>query len=600
MPDGGAALTAAISTHLDVTYWRDALLAIRIAALGGASIGGIWVKARAGGARESFLERLRAAYPATCPWVRLPATATPDMLRGGIDLSASAAAGRLVAQHGLLAKAANGVLLIPMAERLEPATAAIIAGCMDRGQDRFTVLALDESAEPEESLPSALANRLGLLVDLGPVRWRDTEADDDTPKAAGTPDWRRITLDDSLLRLLAETAGSAGHRSLPVLRHLALIARLHAALMRRDRATTEDVLAALRLCLGLRPEPSQEQPQQEQPQPEQSQQASPPDQTQQAADSPPPPADEGDGTDRPGPSDIDPASEWLSEAEAGSIDGLPAFGVAERSAAPRSRAGKAGAQQKNARRGRPFGVTASPPYPGARPDLMATLRTAAPWQRLRRLHRDASLTTPRLLIRPEDFRYRRLRHPVPSTAIFLVDASGSTALERLGETKGAIEQLLARCYVRRDEVALVAFRGTGASIILPPTRSLTLAKRTLSGLPGGGPTPLVSGLDTGFGLAQSVRRQGGTPILVLLTDGSGNIARDGSPNRALAREQLGQAAALYRGHRLKTICIDIARRPREQVAALAADLGADHHVLRHASAAALSEMVYASMSGSLP
>ena len=595
MPDGGAAPTAAISTHPGVAYWRDALLAIRIAALGGDAIGGIWVKARAGGAREIFLERLRAAYPVPCPWVRLSATATPDTLRGGIDLSASATAGRLVTQRGLLAKAADGVLLIPMAERLEPATAAIIAGCMDRGQDRFTVVALDESAEPEESLPPALANRLGLHVDLGPVSWRDAEAADDITETTGAPDWRHCPLDDSLLRLLAKTAESVGHRSLPVLRHLALVARIHAVLMRRERATTEDVLATLRLCLGLRPDPQQKQPQQEQ-----SQQAPPPEQTQQAPDSPPAPADEAPETEPTGPSDIDPASEWLSEAEAGSIDGLPAFGVAERSSAPRSRAGKAGAQQKNARRGRPFGVTASPPYPDARPDLMATLRTAAPWQRLRRLNRDASLATPRLLIRSEDFRYRRLRHAAPSTAIFLVDASGSTALERLGETKGAIEQLLARCYVRRDEVALVAFRGKEASIILPPTRSLTLAKRTLSGLPGGGPTPLVSGLDTGFGLAQSVRRQGGTPILVLLTDGSGNIARDGSPNRALARQQLDHAAALYRGHRLKTICIDIARRPREQVAALAADLGADHHVLRHASASTLSDVVYASMSGSLP
>lgn len=597
MPDGGAALTTGVVAHPGAAYWHDALLAIRIAAQGGDAIGGIWVKARAGGAREALLERLRAAYPANCPWVRLPATATPDTLRGGIDLSASAAAGRLVAQRGLLAKAQGGVLLIPMSERLEPAAGAIIADAMDRGQDRFTVIALDESAEPEESLPPALANRLGLHVDLGLVSWRETEATDDVPEAAGTPDWRRCTLDDSLLRLLAKTAESAGHSSLPVLRHLALVARLHAALMRRERATTEDVLAALRLCLGLRPDPQQEQAQQEQ-----SPQTSPAEQTQQAqqpADCPPP-SEDGTETEPTGPSDIDPTSEWLSESEAGSIDGLPAFGVAERPSAPRSRAGKAGALQKNARRGRPFGVSSSPPYPDARPDLMATLRTAAPWQRLRRLHRDASLASPRLLIRPEDFRYRRLRHAAPSTAIFLVDASGSTALERLGETKGAIEQLLARCYVRRDEVALVAFRGTEASIVLPPTRSLTLAKRTLSGLPGGGPTPLVSGLDTGFGLAQSVRRQGSTPILVLLTDGSGNIARDGTPNRTLAREQLGHAAALYRSHRLKTICIDIARRPREQVAALAADLGADHHVLRHASAAALSDVVYASMSETLP
>ena len=610
MPDETDALANQGTAH-----WRDALLAIEIAALGGDTIGGIWLKARSGAARDAFLERLRARWPADRPWVRLPATATPNALRGGIDLSASAAAGRLIGQRGLLAAADGGVLMIPMAERLEPAAAAIIAGAMDRGSyaspystagttqgrapARFAVIALDESAEPEEALPTALADRLGLHLDLDPVGWRDTTAPMEIPETGGAPDWRRCTLDEPLLRLLAGAADSAGHRSLHVLRQLAIVARLHAVLMRRDSAVTEDVLAALRLCLGLRPDPQQEQPQETAPsEPQESQE-----QTQQAqppADSRPDQAEDDPETDRDGPSDIDPPAEWLTDAEAGSIDGLPAFGAPERAAASRSRAGKAGAMQKNARRGRPFATSPSPPYPDARPDLIATLRTAAPWQKLRaqqlQTQRHASPeAAPRLLIRKEDFRYQRLRHKAPSTAIFLVDASGSTSLERLGETKGAIEQLLARCYVRRDEVALVAFRGTAASIILPPTRSLTLAKRTLSGLPGGGPTPLVSGLDTGFGLALSVQRQGGTPVLVLLTDGSGNIARDGSANRALAREQLGQAAALYRGHRLKTICIDIARRPREQVAALAADLGADHHVLRHANAAALSDVVYASM-----
>ncbi|MDM7947336.1 MAG: VWA domain-containing protein [Oceanibaculum nanhaiense] len=615
MPDETDALANQGAAH-----WRDALLAIEIAALGGDTIGGIWLKARSGAARDAFLERLRARWPADRPWVRLPATATPNALRGGIDLSASAAAGRLIGQRGLLAAADGGVLMIPMAERLEPAAAAIIAEAMDRGSyaspystagaaqgrapARFAVIALDESAEPEEALPTALADRLGLHLDLDPVGWRETTATvatADIPETADTLDWRRCTLDEPLLRLLAGAADSAGHRSLHVLRQLAIVARLHAVLMRRDSAVAEDVLAALRLCLGLRPDPQPDSPQASQEELVQPEPPAPPEQQQDAQpETMPDPSEDDSVTDRTSQPDIDPPAEWLTDAEAGSIDGLPAFGAPERAAAARSRAGKAGAMQKNARRGRPFATSPSPPYPDARPDLIATLRTAAPWQKLRaqqlQTQRSASPeAAPRLLIRKEDFRYQRLRHKAPSTAIFLVDASGSTSLERLGETKGAIEQLLARCYVRRDEVALVAFRGTAASIILPPTRSLTLAKRTLSGLPGGGPTPLVSGLDTGFGLALSVRRQGGTPVLVLLTDGSGNIARDGSANRALAREQLGQAAALYRGHRLKTICIDIARRPREQVAALAADLGADHHVLRHANAAALSDVVYASM-----
>ncbi len=103
--------------------------------------------------------------------------------------------------------------------------------------------------------------------------------------------------------------------------------------------------------------------------------------------------------------------------------------------------------------------------------------------------------TRRIEVHPDDFRIVRFRQRTETSIVFAVDASGSTALHRLGEAKGAVELLLADCYVRRDHVALIAFRGRDATLLLPPTRSLTRAKRCLSGLPGGGATPLAAGID---------------------------------------------------------------------------------------------------------
>src|SRR4029450_5166679 len=111
------------------------------------------------------------------------------------------------------------------------------------------------------------------------------------------------------------------------------------------------------------------------------------------------------------------------------------------------------------------------------------------------------------------------RQRTRTTTIFVVDASGSSALNRLAEAKGAVELLLADCYVRRDRVALLAFRGRGADLLLPPTRSLVAAKRGLGGLPGGGGTPLAAGIEAGLALADAVGRKGETPVVILLTDG---------------------------------------------------------------------------------
>jgi magnesium chelatase subunit D len=139
----------------------------------------------------------------------------------------------------------------------------------------------------------------------------------------------------------------------------------------------------------------------------------------------------------------------------------------------------------------------------------------------------AVMPAPRVLVRRDDFRVQRLRERRETTTVFVVDASGSAALHRLAEAKGAIELLLAECYVRRDRVALIAFRGrpgaAGAELLLPPTRSLVRAKRSLADLPGGGGTPLAHGLDAARALAEDVSRRGGT------AGGGGAVRRPRQP-----------------------------------------------------------------------
>ncbi len=226
--------------------------------------------------------------------------------------------------------------------------------------------------------------------------------------------------------------------------------------------------------------------------------------------------------------------------------------------------GRAGETRAQARRGRPIGSRVGEPRGDARLAVLDTLRAAAPWQAIRSKPDHA-----RIAIRREDFRIRRYKQKNEVTAIFAVDASGSSAMNRLAEAKGAVELLLAECYVRRDRVALIAFRGKQAEVLLPPTQALARAKRSLAGLPGGGPTPLASGLDTARALALGERRAGRSPLVVLMTDGRGNIARDGTPGHARAQADALDAARTLRAAGISCILLDTAPRPQPAARALA-------------------------------
>ena len=198
-----------------------------------------------------------------------------------------------------------------------------------------------------------------------------------------------------------------------------------------------------------------------------------------------------------------------------------------------------------------------------------------------------------LKLRREDLRIRRFEERSDRLLIFTVDASGSAAIARLAEAKGAIEILLAEAYARRDHVCLIGFRGDGAETLLPPTRSLVQTKRRLASLPGGGGTPLAAGLQAALQEVIAARRHGLTPTVCLLTDGRANISLDGRPDRAQAAEDAQGLARVLRAEAADALVIDTGRRPERSLSELAGTLGALYLPMPRADAESLSAAVSA-------
>ncbi len=565
--------------------WRDASWAAALFAVDPVNTG-VALRALAGPVRARWLALLQVLLPPG-PLRTIPLNIPDARLLGGLDLAATLEAGRPVAERGILAEADGGVVLLAMAERLPSGTAARIAAVIDQGAvtvardgpvrrhpAHIGVVAVDEGMAEDERAPGALRDRLAFHVDLADIgaRVEDGPLPGPAQVAAARLALPRVRAGDDVLDGLCLTAAALGILSVraPLLALRAACAA--AALAGRDQVLEADAALACRLVLGPRATllPATEP---------------------EAMDAPPapePPEQQAEAEAQPAPSSA--MQDLMIEAAKAAI---PAGLLAQLAAAngTRSRApaaGASGALQNAGRRGRPVGTRPGDPRGGARLDLIATLRAAAPWQRVRQ-RRQAG----RIEIRRDDFRVARIKQRAETTAIFVVDASGSQAFSRLAEAKGAVELLLADCYVRRDRVAVLAFRGTAAQVLLPPTRSLVRAKRSLAGLPGGGGTPLAAGIDAGFVMADGIRRRGGTPTLVLLTDGRANVAQDGKGGRARADADAMAAARQVRAARLTALLIDTSPRPHPASQRLAAEMDARYVPLPYADASALSRAVRA-------
>jgi len=555
--------------------WQDAVDAAALLAVDPLGCGGACVRAGHGPVRTRWLALLRELLPEGTPWRKVPLNIADARLLGGLDLAATLEAGRPVAERGLLAEASGGVLILPMAERVPAGLAGRLGLALDAGT--IALVALDEGAAEDERAPAALLDRATFHVKLSEVGAREPDGDLPSPEqvAAARLLLPAVRSGDGTIAALCNTAAALGVESVRAPLLALRAARAAAALAGRDEVAAEDAVLACRLVLAPRatmlpvqdappstPEEAPDDVPADQPQPDQS-------------------ANDGDD-DASAPGAL---SDVLLQAAAAAIPaGLLAMLQARVQRQAAGTAGISGASQMG-RRGRPAGIRAGDPRGAERLNLVETLRAAAPWQRLR------GAAGGRLQIRRADFRVTRCVQRAETTTIFVVDASGSSALNRLAEAKGAVELLLAECYVRRDQVAVLAFRGTGAQLLLPPTRSLVRAKRGLAALPGGGGTPLAAGLDAGLLLADAVLRRGGTPSLVLLTDGRGNVARDGRGGRDRAEVEAVQAARAIRLAGVAVLLVDTSPRPAPAARKLAEVMAARYLPLPYANAAALSAVV---------
>jgi magnesium chelatase subunit D len=566
-----------------VDPWDDAWLAAAASAVDPTGLVGLRLRAHHGAARQDLLE---TAYPwFGGPVRRLPCNVDAARLQGGLDWAASLREGRPVVEAGLLSQCPGGLLVLAMAERWEPARAALIAAALDgafgSSAECFALLLLDESEGEDEDVPLSLAERVAFDVDVravpAPAALQGTLWSEFDRAAIVQARARLGTVVDAsgAVEALAHAAAMLDVRSLRAPLFALRAARALAALRGSAQMDEGDLAAAVRLVLVPRARCNP---------------ARAPDAS--ASEPPPPPSDE---DAQRSAEHVEALKDIVLEAALatlppGLLERLAAGREAARAAA-RASAGRSGALRKAGRRGRPVGSVVGVPGAGDRLRLVDTLRAAAPWQPLRRAGREggAAAAHPlRLLIERQDLRIARFEERRGSTTIFVVDASGSAALHRLAEAKGAVELLLADCYARRDRVAVLAFRGSSAQLLLPPTRSLVRAKRALAGLPGGGGTPLAQAIDASAALAASVQRAGDSAWVVMLSDGRANVARDGAGGRDRAHADALASARRLSACAVRSVWIDTSDQPQPRALELAHAMGARYLPLPRADAARLA------------
>lgn len=567
--------------------------------------------------------------------VELPVGATEDRVLGSLHLERALAEGRTEYEPGLLARAHRGILYVDEVNLLHDHLVDVLldAAAMGRATVERDGVSVEHAARfvlvgtmnPEEGeLRPQLLDRFGLTVEVAAprepalraevVRRRMAfDADPEGFVASYAEDERALTdrilaaqklvgqveLTDAALLRIAEICAAFDVDGMRADIVTARTAVAHAAWHERSTVTTEDIRAAARLALphrrrrnpfdapGLDDDLLEEVLGNEDLEPDPEPDPDPPgggsDSSEPSASDVAGDVEESTSTpDRPGagPSPV-PSSQPTSTATPGATYRtrlLTVSGVGAGEAGRRSRAVTATGRRVGA--GRPIGRSGSL-------HLVETLRAAVPHQ-----HARGRESGP-IRFRGDDLRVAVREGRESNLVLFCVDASGSMAARRrLEQVKTAVLSLLLDAYQRRDKVGLVTFRGTGADLALPPTRSVDVAARRLHDLPAGGRTPLAEGLLEAARVldVERVRDPRRRPLLVVVTDGRATAGPDAVPRSR-------QAAALLAARGVATVLVDCESGTLRLGLGhhLAEVLRAEHVPLAEVSAAALTGTVHRSI-----